>query len=792
MKTHRRNRARWYACAALAALALAAACVAFLRGDQAHDRAAQRPSGHEQREQSSASPRVIRVPVPALGEATLSGTVYGTNAERLAGATVCASCAGCNLYLAESPPSCTRSDRDGKYALTGIRAGDYLVSASAIGYAPGFANGRKPILISEHGEQAIAELDLQLNAGGALVSGVVIDVTGGPVAGAIVQATSGGEDRARPLSAQTATSDEQGRFVLAVQPGHIALLASAEGYAPGFASRTAPASDVEVIVAPSSSIRGLLVTDQGEPVANLRVLAQARGAGMRQALSDDLGRFAISGLPPGSYQLRASGEGWLGDYPGTIALSVADAAEDIVVTVRRAASVRGRLLADDEQPCAHGEVHLGPGARSYSVPVLHAVSNLQGGVEFEAVPPGRYQVTVACAGSGFQPAAALEVGEGDQSGLVWKIRPMLAIDGRVLDDRGRPVERFMLELRSVDTTPVVSRSIAAGPGGAFSFTSLSAGRYSLRSRDLVEPLAVELGERSATGLTLVAKPTGYVELRVTTPQAKPVDGLSISAVAADGRSSDLPEELGNGTYRLGPLPAGSYAVSIGDGINPRVQVGGPSGATVVKGGETTRVELAYGGYRGRISGRVLDETGAPIENVWVQARPSDHRQDPLAQVQQMKVLAESRRAMSDLEGRFELGGLVENAAFVVTAEWPLGGQAQMEGVRAGASVELVLQALGSLAGTAVDAQGQPVAHLSLQISNPQTGQQRMEVSSDPQGRWRIDDVTPGSLQIIANDPNGNVATASWTLAPKQRLEGLRLELQRPPQLARDGVARSAR
>lgn len=210
--------------------------------------------------------------------------------------------------------------------------------------------------------------------------------------------------------------------------------------------------------------------------------------------------------------------------------------------------------------------------------------------------------------------------------------------------------------------------------------------------------------------------------------------------------------------------------------------------TRVASGETTRVDVQYGGYRGRIAGRVLDESGAGVENVWVQAKPADAQGDPFADMQQLKLLREGRRALSDVEGRFELHGLAESGTFVVTAQWPLGGEAKVEGVRAGGAIDLLLQALGSLSGTAVNAEGQPVVQLSLQLSNAQTGQQRAEVLFAPGGQWRIDNVTPGPLQLIANDPHRNVAMASWTLSPKQKLTGLRLEFRPAEAHAANSVA----
>ena len=105
---------------------------------------------------------------------------------------------------------------------------------------------------------------------------------------------------------------------------------------------------------------------------------------------------------------------------------------------------------------------------------------------------------------------------------------------------------------------------------------------------------------------------------------------------------------------------------------------------------------------------------------------------------QAKVVAEARRSLTDAEGRFELNGLSESGTFVVSAQWPLGGGTRVKDVKAGATVDLVLQALGSLSGTAVDAKGQPVEHLIMQLLNEQTGQQRNDVVFAPGGKWQLE------------------------------------------------------
>ena len=658
MDQDRSSRRRWIAYLLVAALALALAGLALLRMPTTQS---VRPGQSADEGGGARAEHVaaVVVPAPAPVEAALSGTVYAGSGKPIDGATVCAHCAECNLLFADSPPLCVRSDRDGSYRLQGLTAGEYLVSASAMDYAPKVANEGHPIAFPGQDQRSVTNIDMTLAEGGALVTGVVLDATGGPVAGATVQAITGlVASEGRP-TARAVVADEEGRFSLSCLPGHVTLMAVADGYAPGFANRTAPSGGVQVIVTPSSSMSGSVITEQGQPVANIHVTAEAPTDSMREAVSDQAGRFVISGLRHGVFQVRAMGEGWLGDYPATVTLGVADKARDVTIVVHKAVTVRGTLLAEDGSPCDYGRVHIGPRPGDFTMPVLEAPTSLGGAVTLQGVLPGTYQVAVACRGPNFQPAPALQVATTNLSGLVWRAKQELGISGQVLDERGQPVGKFLFQLESVDTSPIVSQGVAAGADGAFSCSGLTPGTYTLQSPHFVEPVSVRLGEQSVTGLKVVAKVLGHIAVRVTTPDGEPLDSLIVSANATDGTLTDLPEEMGNGTYRLGPMTPGSYAVYVSDGVNPRVRAGGPAGATILQGGETVQVQVTYGGYRGRIAGRALDDLGAPLENVWVQAIPKDPDRGLDPELQQFKVVAEARRSLTDAEGRFEIGGLAE-------------------------------------------------------------------------------------------------------------------------------------
>jgi protocatechuate 3,4-dioxygenase beta subunit len=725
---------------------------------------------------------------------SLSGTVT-TAGQPLANASVCASCVGCDLSSPASAPTCTKSATDGRYAFANQLSGDVLVSASAEDHAPGFANLGKPIATSALEADAIHEYDIDLAKGGARVDGAVVDTMGGPVAGATVQVLFKIDGSiTAPAALQAATTDSDGQFALWCLPGLVRLIARADGYAPGYATRSAPTSGLELIVTPAASIRGTVETQQGQPIANARVQAVMSMEPPEQATSDAEGRFTIPGLKPGVYQLRATAERWLGELPSTLTVDLGEVIDDVVIQVRRSAAVRGKIVVGETGACSDGQAMLAPRAGDSSVPILTATANLQGAVLFDAVPPGNYQVTLACSGYEPQPATPLEVGQSDISGLVWKFEQHRSIQGRVVDQGGRPLPKLQLQVRDVRNTDGHSGYTLGDADGKFWFRGVPPGVYAVEAQQVGISREVDVSRGDVTDLTIIADAIGRLAVHVTTPQGEPRDGLTVSAIAgADGRQPLPPEEQGDGMYVFGSIAAGTYSVHVNDGVNPQLRAGAPTGEIKVVAGQVTRLELKFGGHTGRITGRVVDDTGRQVANVWVRAKPGASP-DIGAQMQEYRVIDESRRSLSDEDGAFTLEGLAEDGSFVVLAERPLGGQAQASGVKAGATIELRLEALGSLGGLAVGPNGQqPIENFRISISNERTGQERSEVFYDRAGHWRIDDVTPGPVQITAIDHDRNVAMLTQELQPKQRLDSLRLELRpdMPPLAAGGGPTKQA-
>jgi hypothetical protein len=710
---------------------------------------------------------------------SISGRVHSKSGKPLSGAMACAFCADCNLTQNGSDPICEAPDQHGRYVLSGIRPADYQVSLVANGHRPRTANRSGPIRMRD---KDVDLGDAELEDGGAQVTGTVSDATGGPVVGATVRATFSLDDLpAGRLFTAVTKSGAAGSFTMTVSEGQVLLVAAADGYSEDRAGAHAPIGGVRLVLTPASRISGTVVASTGEsPVPGVRVTARGPIGFQQVATSDIAGAFTLVGLPPGTYSLEASGDGWRGRRSGTVTLDVNDSARDVTVPVVKAMHVTGAVRVGEGQ-CGLGVVSLAP-APGENLPMLTSQTDLSGQVRFEAVPPGRYRSNVQCTGYGQRQGPDVQVDAADVEGMVWTFDKGIDVTVRASTPTGVPVAGTTIVLTNpaAGDASVRSRSSRTDGEGIAKILGLPEGPCVVGGPDIDQPLDVVLTASSApTELTVTTKPIGGIDLLVKDAQGHPNDEIAVIYYAAGGRFGrrGLGEPQGGGLYHIGPLSAGDYRVELRDGVNPVLQVGSSDGVVHVASGEVSRVEATYGGHSGRIRGRVLGSDGMPLENVWVSAQPSGTGGHDIGQMLTPITHSSSRRSLTNVEGRFVLDGLLETGSFEVVATHALGGEARVDGVAVGQDVEVRMSAPGRIAGVVLDEGGRPSSHFQIAIDNRNSSQTlTAEFGPESQGKWFVDHVAPGTIEIRAQSGEG-AASLRRDLAPAQLMEDIELRLQ---------------
>lgn len=310
------------------------------------------------------------------------------------------------------------SDAQGVYRITGLVTGNYLVSARAEGYAQQFYNGVADQALATQ----VAVVDGQSTGGidfalAALpgISGTVTDESNGqPLAKAVVFI----ENAAMRL---VATTNEQGRYRLAVAPGSYKVRAERQGYAAEWYNNKADAALADdVVLTPGGSVTGIdfsllrhggsiagVVRDAGgAAIAGARVSAwlpspasNVHPAGVGKATSAADGSYRIEGLAAGNYLVRAEAKGALPEYYDNaatpqLASPVAVATNQAVVGIDFALDGGGSIAGSVTDvatglPIAHAMVRVRSGQIRGE---WGARSDAQGNYLVEGLPSGDYTV----------------------------------------------------------------------------------------------------------------------------------------------------------------------------------------------------------------------------------------------------------------------------------------------------------------------------------------------------------------------------------------------------------------
>ena len=778
----RSRTGRWVAAVLLLALG---ALLAFTMR-RAPDVAPQHDTASSERKHAS---RAARWKAPAPPVTSISGVVRDATGPAIAGAVVCAVSAG-----ASAPERCADTGEQGVFLLSGLAAGGYVLHASALGFEPTVAEaGRALVLIDG---QPNRDVVITLAKGGANLAGVVVDATGGVVPRAIVRATR------LPGATNTidVVADDEGRFALSTSAGSVALSAQSEGYCRSrLVYTSAPSENVTLVLVPESTIAGTVVTSDGQPVAGMRVSAEALGGvGMPSQLSaptNEHGEFVVTGLGSGAYALSAEGDHRRGFEPGPFELDVADRLQGALIVVDAVMAVAGRVVMADDTPCASGKVTMTPSEGATSpLPSMKAPIDITGAVEFSAVPPGTYSVDVLCRNHVLRDGPrVVTVGSDDVSGLLWKVGLGLALEVRVIDELEEPVPHapFMLQIPQAAGAPPAYMMATTNTQGTYEYTTtLLPGRYVVKANGTLdgEPVVVDLeeGQGKATA-TLRVEGSSYVTVNVRTSEGEAVNNVVVAAhptgeaaaaidTAAPQRPGAIGAAIGDGRYRVGPIKPGRYEVSVDDSVNPS---SAPSRASVLVSSRAEAEATITLERGGSISGSVRSSAGAPLADVWVSVAraeaPSDSRAGLFAAMNRSRGMSPGHRVLTDAEGRFRLEDLESGASFDVRAEALKGGVAIAKGVRTGEVVTLSFSAVGTLRGAAFRDDGRPAVESSVQVTQMETGWSRVSAVR-PDGSWELSGVAAGRVRVVAADDQGYFANNDLELRPNQTLDQIRLVL----------------
>jgi protocatechuate 3,4-dioxygenase beta subunit len=651
---------------------------------------------------------------------------------------------------------------DGSFTLEDLEPGKITLMVQASGYQA---------LERDLGEVAAGEerrdLRLQL-ARGATLTGRVLGTDGLPLSDALVSIQ---ESRSGVLrfSTRSAPTDADGHFTL-------------EGLPPGPASFSADHADHvrsvrDLDVRPGEnrldfrlerglSVAGRVVDENGSPVlgASVRV-----GSGMRftfggrdGAMSDEDGRFELSGVEPGTHSVSASKEGWATAVEERV--EVVAPVDGLLLTLTRGARIVGNVLGVDFADLQTTAVTAGPTSR----PALPESGSLdfEGGYVIEGLSPGTWRVRASTT-DGRQASEEVTIGDGERE---VRVDLDLTAGGYQVSGRvslaGQPLAGATVGMAGHDNPS--SASAGSDQNGRFRLQGLAAGSYTLNVLDRATFTTVYRSEIEVDGdleLAIEIETSAVEGVVVDRITGAPLDDVEVDLHSSAGRQrSFLTPSIrtdASGRFRFDGVAAGDYRLRAEkDGFSAAEAAVAVSGGQPVSG-----LELPLTPTRG-LTLYVRSSLGVLPDRVLVAALPPG----PLVPGETPAAVFSDNTPPGEA-GRVDLDRLPAGTWRLLVAGGSL-AVAEVEVTAPGEAVTVTLPPAGilevvvpELAATGdygevrlLGSDGMP--WIGLDWRGQPSGEWNLNA-----GRTRITRLPPGGWSVEVTTPDGNRRTASAATTP---------------------------
>lgn len=675
--------------------------------------------------------QVVELELRGSPPGVLSGSVQDLEGNPLPGAKVAVALLDLHLVLF-SPEACppVAAGPDGSFTIQNLPPGPVAVAAATSEEAV----SEPEELTLAAGERA-SGIVLRVG-GGREISGLVVDPSGSPVAGAEVAALNGNMEGSLDMRhilthrATRATTGPDGAFNLKGLLGRrLFLRVAKEGYGEKFVSDVRPgASGVRVELSPLAAVTGIVLDKRlsvplGAYSVALRGIPFMRQERFRWEIQDEGGLFRLPGVPSGKRTLRFEAEGFI---PQNVPVEVAPeaGAEGLIVLLEAATTIQGRVIGSGGGPV--------PGAAVYA---------------FQGGGPGGMGGPLG-GGGGTRMRMEFEA-----AGLP---RPQRTQDG--------PPEENPLEMFLGGSGP--GRAMA-GPDGTFLIQGLASGSWKLvashpdHARSEVVEVETSL-DRPAAGVTVVLAAGGSIAGTVVGLDGRPVARAVVAAASLQGviRSSATDAK---GFYRIDHLMPGTYFVfkSRLQGHTTRNLAADLLGnmrlkSVQVRADEELRCDISDQVEGGILVEGTVRQAGAPVPDAVVTALTGEG-DGPLG--------IGVRSTVSDREGRYRLESLPPGAyVFQIAASRMRPATLPVEVPRGAGSLRRDLDLPSTrIQGRVLASGGQPVRGARLRaVPREQAGggglisllvsQSAWRTATDKDGLFTLSRVPAGAYRIEAEPP----------------------------------------
>jgi hypothetical protein len=368
-------------------------------------------------------------------------------------------------------------------------------------------------------------------------------------------------------------------------------------------------------------VEGQVLGDDDLPVGGAEVWIST--VPPRSATTEADGGFSFDRLLPREYSLSARRDDAIG---GPVRVAIGPGAEPVVIRLREGARLNVRVTAEVDGGAVEGAaVEL----RELGTPT--AVTGKDGVATFRGLGAGWSVVTARAAGFAPRSALASIGGPGSHQDVTVALRRGAAIAGKVVDEAGAPVKAAYVTLREASSAFSLGGGDAtvSGDDGAFAFTTVAAGSYTIAARDgehapgTSEIVTVD-GITAVSGVTVVLTTGGAIRGRVVTRQHAPAPFAAVEVAPSDvggmaawtgfGPSTRRVTADDHGRFEMKGLPRGRVRVRAETDEAASAITDVDLGAQAV----VDQLELVLD-VEGTIAGIVVDAKDDPVAEAQVSA-----------------------------------------------------------------------------------------------------------------------------------------------------------------------------
>jgi hypothetical protein len=412
----------------------------------------------------------------------------------------------------------------------------------------------------------------------------------------------------------------------------------------------------------------------------------------RTTKTEEDGSFAFDKLVGREYALSASAGDRVG---GPVEYKLTDSSDPVVIRLVVGSSLVVGVKDDSDKPVEGAEVKL------VSESLVSAKTATDGTATLKPVRAGWVGVQVNAAG--YAPGTGFtQVAGGGASGRVdVRLHKGFSVEGRVVDEQRKPIAGAHVGTAALWGLPAGSQDVVTDTDGKFKIPALPAGTHALMASDGEHAPArsapVTVADRPVTGVEIMLRDGGTLVGTVVDEAGKAVpyatirvggSGQQMYTVAARQATSDK---------------AGAFELRGLDRAKLKARAEADAAASKVADVDLSTepkvtIKLVLD-VKGIIAGAVVDETGAAVAEVQVNAFP-----DILGgEAPESLSLAGMSSATTDGAGKFTIRGLPDGGYRVRASrasgtgvyEWGQQGVAAKTGDK---NVRITLNAPGSIIG----------------------------------------------------------------------------------------------